>query len=132
MQLETRAGPYGSRIAYAGTNLPYFLFGAGLRNDVRYVNVDAHRGWAMHDYHRQAKLRGQPTWPNPWPGWDRLHPDYNAWLANLRAEGIDLLVVASMNRPCDSLLDADPEGFPIERRWAAVAPRVVRAALRSG
>jgi len=103
IQLESRSGPQGARIAYSGTNLPYFLFGSGLRNDVRYVNVDSHRGWSMHDYHRQAKLRGQPTWPNPWPGWDRLHPDYNAWLANLRAEGINLLVVASMNRPRDSL-----------------------------
>ena len=76
----------------------------------------------MHDYHRQAKMRGEPTWPNPWPAWDRLHPDYNAWLANLRAEGIELLVVASMGRPRDSLLDADPERFPIERRWAEGHP----------
>ena len=86
------------------------------------MNVDAHRGWTMHDYHRQAKLRGEPTWPNPWPAWDRLHPDYNAWLANLRAERIDLLVVASMGRPRGSLLDADPQGFPIERRWAESHP----------
>ncbi len=86
------------------------------------MNVDAHRDWSMHDYHRQAKQQGQPTWPNPWPGWDRLHPDYDAWLANLRAERIDLLVVASMKRPHDWLRDADPQGFPIERRWAESHP----------
>ena len=33
------------------------------------------------------------TWPEPRPGWDRIHPDYDAWLANLRDEGIQLLVV---------------------------------------
>jgi hypothetical protein len=122
IRLESWAGTEGARIAYAGTNLPYFLLGTGLRNEVRYVNVDAHRDWLMHDYHHAAQLRGKPTWPSPWPAWDRLHPDYNAWLGNLRAEGIDLLVVASMGRPRDSLLDADPQGFPIERGWAEAHP----------
>src|SRR5262249_522525 len=41
--LDAAAGPRGARIAYAGTNIPYYLFGKGLRNDVRYVNVDGHR-----------------------------------------------------------------------------------------
>jgi hypothetical protein len=89
---------------------------------VRYVNVDEHRGWLMHDYHRRAAARGEPGWPNPWPGWDRQHPDYDAWLANLRAERIDLLVVASRRRRAGELPDADPEGFPIERRWAEAHP----------
>jgi hypothetical protein len=122
LQLDSRAGPSGSRIAYAGTNLPYYLMGVGLRNEVRYINVDAHPGWLMHDYHRLARAQGDPTWPNPWPTWDRLHPDYHAWLANLRAEAIQILVVASMGRPAGSLPDADPEGFPIERRWAESHP----------
>jgi hypothetical protein len=113
----------GTRIAYAGTNLPYYLLGRGLRNEVHYVNVDAHRGWLMHDYHRQARRESHAaTWENPWPAWDRLHADYDAWLANLRAEGIELLVVASMRRPRGALPDADPEGFPIERRWAESHP----------
>jgi hypothetical protein len=122
LQLEALAGPAGARIAYAGTNLPYYLLGVGLRNEVRYVNVDAHRGWLMHDYHRRARARGESGWPNPWPGWDRQHPSYDAWLANLRAERIDLLVVASRGRFPGELPDADPEGFPIERRWAEAHP----------
>jgi hypothetical protein len=122
LQLDARAGPSGSRIAYAGTNIPYYLLGVGLRNKVQYVNVDAHRGWLLHDYHREARRRGDPTWPSPWPAWDRLHPDYDAWLANLRAEGIQILVVASRVRPPGSLPDEDRDRFPIERRWAEAHP----------
>jgi hypothetical protein len=122
LQLDALAGPSGARIAYAGTNLPYYLLGVGLRNEVHYVNVDEHRGWLMHDYHRRAAARGEPGWPNPWPGWDRQFPAYDAWLANLRAEKIDLLVVASRGRLPGELPDADREGFPIERRWADAHP----------
>src|SRR5262249_46353425 len=39
LDLEGRSGTTGARVAYAGTNIPYYLFGVGLRNDIRYVNV---------------------------------------------------------------------------------------------
>jgi hypothetical protein len=55
---DRAVGPAGARVAYAGTNIPYYLLGAGLRNEVRYVNVDAHRDWLLHDYHRDALTRG--------------------------------------------------------------------------
>ena len=121
-QLEQRSGRDGSRIAYAGTNLPFYLLGTHLRNDVRYVNVDAHRGWLLHDYHRAARARGQGNWSYPRPGWDREHPDYDAWLANLRAEGIQMLVVtrADPNEGPHNIADAD--WFPIERQWAESHP----------
>jgi hypothetical protein len=122
LELDRLAGPSGARVAYAGTNLPYFLLGAGLRNDVQYVNIDEHRAWLMHDYHRRACRQGAPSWPSPWPAWDREHPDYDAWRANLNALKIDLLVVASMGRPKGGLPDEDAEGFPIERRWAEAHP----------
>jgi hypothetical protein len=115
----------GARIAYAGTNLPYFLMGTGLRNDVRYVNIDAHPGWLMHDYHRTAPGRGEPeVWDTPSPGWDRIRPDYDAWLANLRAERIEFLVVARVNPIVGAFNVADDTGFPIERKWAAEHPEV--------
>ena len=85
----------GGRVAYAGTNIPYYFLGQGLRNEVRYVNVDGHRDWLLHDYHREALARGQGHWPNSRPGWDRIRPDYRAWLDNLDAEGIQLLVVTA-------------------------------------
>jgi hypothetical protein len=93
LNLEARSGPAGCRVAYAGTNLPYYLLGNGLRNEVRYVNIDRHRDWVLHDYHREAQARGQGHWPNSRPGWDRLRPDFPAWLDNLDAEGIQLLAV---------------------------------------
>ena len=121
-ELELRSGPAGARVAYAGTNLPYYLLGSGLRNEVRYVNVDRHRDWLLHDYHREARSQGRPNWPDPRPGWDRIHPDYDAWLANLRAERIQLLFVARAV-PEEGLHNiADPEFFPIERRWAEAHP----------
>jgi hypothetical protein len=118
LNLEARSGPAGCRVAYAGTNLPYYLLGNGLRNEVRYVNIDRHRDWVLHDYHRDARVHGQGHWPNSRPGWDRLRPDFQAWLDNLDAEGIQLLVVARVNTDGGIHNVADPERFPIERRWA--------------
>lgn len=120
---DRAAGPGGTRIAYAGTNIPYYLFGPGLRNDVRYVNIDRHRGWLLHHYHRQAAQAGSPHWASyPRPGWDRAGPDFNAWLENLRAEDIGLLVVTRVNPAEGPHNVADGEGFPIERQWADEHP----------
>jgi hypothetical protein len=119
---DASCGPRGARVAYAGTNIPYYLLGQGLRNEVRYVNVDRHRDWLLHDYHREALARGRGHWPNSRPGWDRLHPDERAWLDNLAAEGIQLLVVTRVNPAEGPHNVADTEGFPIERRWADTHP----------
>lgn len=126
--LERLSGPRGVRVAYAGTDIPYYLMGGGLRNDVRYVNVDGQRDWLLHDYHRAARARGDPEpWPTARPGWDRLHPDYEGWWANLRASRIDLLVVARANPAEGPFNVADREGFPIERGWAEAHPGVFEA-----
>jgi hypothetical protein len=96
--------------------------GKGLRNAVRYVNIDPHRDWLLHDYHAAAIREGRPNWPGPRPGWDRIHPDFDAWLANLEADRIQLLVVARAN-PAEGRFNlADAEGFPIERVWADAHP----------
>ena len=122
LQLEYRSGPAGSRVAYAGTNIPYYLMASGLRNDVRYVNIDGHRDWLMHDYHREAMRHGQGTWPNSRPGWDRIAPDFQAWVDNLDAEGIQLLVVTRVNVSEGPHNVADADYFPIERQWAESHP----------
>ncbi len=121
-RLEAGSGPRGTRVAYAGTNIPYYLFGKDLRNDVLYINVDRHRDWLLHDYHREAMRQGAGTWPNARPGWDRSAPEYAAWLGNLDAEGIHLLVVTRVNPAEGSHNVADGEGFPIEREWAEAHP----------
>ncbi|MCA1685058.1 MAG: glycosyltransferase family 39 protein, partial [Planctomycetia bacterium] len=124
LALDHLAGPGGTRVAYAGTGLPYYLLGVGLRNEVRYVNVDAHPGWLLHDYHRAAGAgRSRAvTWDAPRPGWDRIHPDYAAWLANLRSDGIRLLVVTRANRDEGAHNVVTPDGFPVERLWADAHP----------
>jgi hypothetical protein len=120
--LESRSGRAGARIAYAGTNIPFYLLGGALRNEVYYVNVDSHRTWMLHDYHRAAVARGEPTWPNARPGWDRANPNFLDWLVNLRSLGIQLLVVTKVNPGEGPHNVADTEGFPIERVWADQHP----------
>jgi hypothetical protein len=123
MHLELVSGSRGTRVAYAGTNLPFYLMGKDLRNDVVYVNVDEHPGWLLHDYHQDAVRRGEkPVWDSPRPGWDRLRPNFRAWVENLRREGIRVLVVARVNRADGPFNQADREGFPIERVWADAHP----------
>jgi Dolichyl-phosphate-mannose-protein mannosyltransferase len=122
LALEARSAPDGSRVAYAGTDLPYYLLGRGLRNEVRYVNVDRHRDWLMHDYHKEAVASGQGTWPDSRPGWDRIRTDYRDWLENLDAEGINLLVVTRADPTEGPYNVADAERFPIERHWADTHP----------
>ncbi len=121
--LDRLSPPKGTRVAYAGTNLPFYLMARNLRNDVFYVNIDAHPDWLLHDYHRTAADRGDPpVWDTPRPGWDRVHPDYPGWLANLRRDRIALLVTTRAN-PIDGPFNiADAEGFPIERVWADAHP----------
>jgi hypothetical protein len=109
-------------VAYAGTNIPYYLLGSGLRNEVRYVNINRHKDWLLHDYHREARNQGQGTWPNSRPGWDRIQTDYQAWLDNLAAERIQLLVVTRVNPDEGAHNVDDSENFPIERRWADSHP----------
>ncbi len=126
LAMDLRSGAGGVRLAYAGTDIPYYLMAAGLRNEVRYINVDAHRHWLLHDYHLAAlRDAAEPRlWPNPRPGWDRIHPDYDAWLSNLRAEEIQLLVVTRVNPQNGPHNVATAENFPIERVWADAHPEV--------
>jgi hypothetical protein len=124
IEVDLRSPKNGIAIAYAGTDLPYYLMGVGLRNDVRYVNIDSHQNWLMHDYHRDASRSGPATWNRPRPGWDRIHPDYEAWLANLRAEGIQLLFVTRANPDEGHHNIVDESQFPIENIWAKGHPEV--------
>ena len=122
LQIEARSATAGARVAYAGTNIPYYLMANGLRNDVRYINIDRHRDWLLHDYHREAMKHGQGNWPNSRPGWDRMSPDFRAWVDNLEADGIQLLVVTRVNPSEGPHNVADSEYFPIERQWADSHP----------
>ncbi|MBI3464331.1 MAG: hypothetical protein HY000_14940 [Planctomycetes bacterium] len=119
-------GDRGARVAYAGTNLPYYLFGIGLRNDVRYVNINEHRDFLMHDYHIWFAGRGEPLSSRPTPDWDRRERNEQAWLRNLWDHRIDLLFIGQTNRAgnIQTFYDDDRQGFPIERAWADGHPEV--------
>jgi hypothetical protein len=123
IDLDARIGKSPMRIAYAGTNLPYYLMGRWFENDVRYINLDRHADWLLHDYHLAAASRGLPaTWPDPRPGWDRVRPNYAEWLANLDAAGIQLLVVAKADAGEGKFNPFDDQGFPIESAFADAHP----------
>ncbi len=116
--------PDGTRIAYAGTNLPYYLLGPASTWHVEYVNVMGDADWLPHDYHN-ARLRAGVTSlaRDPWPQWYRTEPDPEIWLSNLLRRGIDILFVARENRHGR----LDPPGgavprFPIEKAWADARP----------
>jgi hypothetical protein len=125
--LDSRIAGTRARIAYAGNNLPYYLLGRDLENDVRYVNLDGHRDWLLHDYHRAAAGMGLPTtWPTTRPGWDRVRPKYDEWLANLDAERIQFLVVTRADPGEGRHNPFDSEGFPVERAFADAHPQRFR------
>jgi uncharacterized protein (DUF2062 family) len=124
-RLEDSSGR-GVRVAYAGTNLPYYLFGVGLRNEVRYVNINKHGGFRMHDYRAEYKARGEPLSANTTPDWDRRMSDEAAWLKNLQDQKIELLFIGLTNRLGGMHNFYDEEGFPIERTWADGRPDTFR------
>jgi hypothetical protein len=124
--LERHAPPGGARVAYAGTNLPYYLYGIGLRNTVRYVNVNAPGEWLFHDYHDSLARAGTfQRSDDPFPQWYRAAPDIQSWTDNLRRSQIDFVFVARENR--HGRLEAYPgvlPDFPVEKRWADSHPEL--------
>ena len=112
------------RVAYAGTNLPFYLFGQRLENQVRYVNVNEHAAFRMHDYHRLFTSHGEPLAVNSTPDWDRREADESAWLGNMHNQRIDLLFIGYTNAAGGEHNFYDADGFPIERTWADRHPDI--------
>lgn len=123
--LDRATAKRAGRIAYAGTNLPYYLFGSRLKNDVRYVNISGPPQWLLHDFHR-ARLHDGKTQlaDTPWPQWHREQPDYGQWLNNLRFWEVEYLFVARENLHGQLVRHQGPAPFPIERQWADEHPEV--------
>jgi len=94
----------GAKVAYTGRQEFYPLFGAGLKNDVKYVSVN-----------------DKETTPyNKFDGLFRRIKDFSAWKENLRKEKIEYLFVA---QPFfDNRESVDPASFPVEDEWAAAHP----------
>jgi len=114
----------GRHIAYAGSNLPLPLWGWGLENRVRYVNIAGKLTDVLHDF------RGVPgERPSAEPAPERAAPDRAAWLANLAAAGTDALFVARLYPEVAPSMPHDAEGFPTERAWADALPARFRLAF---
>ena len=110
----------GAHVAYAGSNLPFPLYGRNLSNRVTYANV------AMGPH---AKVSDFPvvepaTTAEPTP--HRNGADFEAWLANLRALRCDTLFVSAMFPIVRLNVDHDRDGFPVERFWADANPQIFR------
>jgi hypothetical protein len=94
----------GSRIAHTGRQEFFQLFGTGLKNDVKYISVNAQE-------------------VSPYKSLDglcRKTKDFSAWRENLRKEKIEYLFVA---QPFfDNRESIDPASFPVEDEWAAAHP----------
>lgn len=115
--LEQNTGKSGATVAYTGTNLPYYLFGIGLRNRVRYINVNAPADRQMHEYRQD-----NPPSPDPWPQWYRDNPDYRQWVRNLEELGVQYLFVARENMHGRRYEGTGLPPFPIEYQWAIEHP----------
>lgn len=121
-ELEHQRGDRAVRVAYAGTNLPYYLFGRSLDNRVHYVHVRGPAKRPLHEMHFEEE--GARTTSNPFPQWYRERPDYDEWLRNLRELRIDYLFVARENLHGQRGRTETLAPFPIEDHWARSHPEV--------
>ncbi len=107
-------------VAATGSDKTFPLYGRDLSNRVRYVNVTPFDDWLFHDYVRNFEgdripLRSDRNGVHYY----RSGADYAAWLANLRAEGADILFTQRLTYfNLKKSYVRDPEGFPLESIWA--------------
>ncbi len=113
--------------------MPYPLTGPRLTNHVIYVNIDRHLEWRFHDYDRAARLRlnaapatalatssgvllaldpGGGRIDAVRPRYERMRGDRDAWLANLRATGVDHLFVSALSAYEIDYVWHNAGGFP--------------------
>jgi len=125
----------GAAIANVGNERAYPLFGSGLRNRVVMVNVDGHYGWQYHDYERAARRAGIKWDMNSErPQLHRDGADPDAWIANLRRAGVQLIYCTDLEPIALRFMRHTPDGFPLEVQWMRERPRLFRRvfSLRGG
>jgi hypothetical protein len=81
------------------------------------VNVAGAPGDRLHDF-------GPPGDGTPEPAPYRRGASADAWLANVRAAGTQVLFVAALDPGVRRTVDADGDGFPVERVWADARPHL--------
>lgn len=127
LALEERGDPL--RIATTGTTWLVFGYGWRGRNHVEYVHVDALGQVPFHErVRRSAARRDELRSDRTGFGYYREGADPEAWIANLRSRGIQVVVCARMppwiaRRPEYA---RDAQGFPPENAWAEERPQLFR------
>ena len=123
------ANVHDSGVAYTGTNVAFPLAGRRLGNRVSYVNVAGAPGDRLHDFPPAARTSAEPAVYRDGGGAARdsggaARDGGGAarWLDNLRAAGAQVLFVAAMYPIVRRTIDADADGFPVERAWADARP----------
>ena len=119
----SRSSVWTGRVARGvrGNQHSLLSFGKGLRNEVRYINIDRHRDWLLHDYHREARARTGELAQFP-AGLGSDSTRLSGLGRQPRGRGDSALVVTRVN-PAEGIHNiADSENFPIERRWAESHP----------
>jgi hypothetical protein len=114
-----RANVHDTRVAYTGNNLAFPLAGERVGNDVTYVNVAGAANARLHDFGPPGDGTAEPT---PY----RRDANADTWIANLRAARTQVLFVAALYPIVRRTIDADRDGFPIERAWADARPAMFR------
>ncbi|HOC93659.1 MAG TPA: hypothetical protein PKH33_15025 [bacterium] len=105
-------------VAYSGNCSPYGLYGHKLKNRVIYANVDGRQGAVFHHYEKD--LRSFPGYKPPLESvWlnhiFRGYPDFDAWLAVLIKEDVDVLFLTRE-------FARGRVETPVEAYWAAENP----------
>jgi hypothetical protein len=129
---EKRDPPYGvpawswfrahvrdARVAYTGSNVAFPLTGEHVGNRVVYVNVAGQPADRLHDF---ARRLGTGPGTNPEPTLYREGATFDVWWRNLRSAAIEVLFIEKLHPIVRRNIDADSDGFPVERRWADEHP----------
>ncbi|MBI5765500.1 MAG: hypothetical protein HZA51_18480 [Planctomycetes bacterium] len=109
---------HNTRIAYVGTNIPYFLLGRSFENQVNYCPATLPTGGRFHDFARtKPETMSRPNTAEP--AMDRFVMNPQVWLDNLREKQIEYVMVHSVRMfPMLTInISHDADGFPIEIEW---------------
>jgi hypothetical protein len=73
----------------------------------------------LHDF---ARRLGTGPGTNPEPTLYREGATFDVWWRNLRSAAIEVLFIEKLHPIVRRNIDADSDGFPVERRWADEHP----------
>ncbi len=103
-----------ANVAYSGFNRPYILMGPDFMNRVTYCNVQGNQTDGFYQFWR----KDPKLYPTYKPNIYRNAPVLENWLANLKDQNIQYLVLSRMTPAERTYLPGTPDGFPLpESQW---------------